>query len=176
MSNINKHKNVGLKHIGLASLVSLVVVVFDQLTKAWALNSLSFTHAVPVIPGLFDFQLVLNGGAAFGMGQGKTAFFLCVCLAVCILACYFLYTTPNLTTTLVVLFGCVVGGGIGNAIDRATTGLVVDFIKFVPITFPVFNVADIAISVGICLIVIIVLVKDRKESDDSENSRDTNRS
>jgi len=137
-------------------LVLALVIVLDQLTKAWAAASLQPVGAVPLVPGLFDLTYVQNRGIAFGMFQGEG--FL-VGLLVAVLALVALYHTRDLDwagweTNLV--GGSLCGGALGNLADRARHGYVVDFfdVHLGAHHWPVFNVADSLICLAVGWIVL----------------------
>ena len=104
---------------------------------------------VTVIPGVIDFLFVRNIGAAFSMGEGHGIAFAVLALAVIIAIAVYLVRAPQLAHLEVVGMAMVAGGAVGNAIDRLT-----DFIATAFIDFPVFNVADIGITVGVVLALI----------------------
>ncbi len=134
--------------LSVAGGVALVVLLVDQLTKL-AVRAVGDALHVTVIPGVIDFMFVCNIGAAFSMGEGHGIAFAVLALAV-IIAVY-LVRAPQLAHLEVVGMAMVAGGAIGNAIDRLAFGFVTDFIATTFIDFPVFNVADIGITVGVVL-------------------------
>ena len=118
------------------------------------------------IPGLLDFRLVHNTGAAWGI-LGDSTFALGVfAIAFCAVLLVVAYLRREQAGLFeVVGFGLVLAGGIGNAIDRFTNGYVVDFIEATFIDFPVFNVADIGVTCGFVIIIIAVLFFDRDNAE-----------
>lgn len=124
------------------------VLAADQATKALARRALSPDgDAVTAVPGLFDFRLVFNRGAAFSMGEGLSWLFVAAAAAI-IAACaaYAVLGSPG--KGLCAALGALAGGGAGNLIDRAASGCVTDFIMATFVRFPVFNLADVAITCG----------------------------
>jgi signal peptidase II len=137
------------------ALIVLVVVV-DQLTKLWATASLRPVHSVTLIPGFFDLTYVENRGIAFGLFQGDG---LLIGVFVIVLALVAVYYTrgldwaarePNLVG------GCICGGAMGNLLDRARLGHVVDFfgVHVGPHFWPFFNVADSVICCAVGWVVV----------------------
>ena len=136
--------------LGVAGGVALVVLLVDQLTKL-AVRAVGDALHVTVVPGVIDFMFVRNIGAAFSMGEGHGIAFAVLALAVIIAIAVYLVRAPQLAHLEVVGMAMVAGGAIGNAIDRLAFGFVTDFIATTFIDFPVFNVADIGITLGVVL-------------------------
>lgn len=135
----------------LAALV-VVWIVIDQATKAYV-NSyqLDSTIAGPFL-GIFDITLVRNTGAAWGFFNGSSVLLGAFSLVICALAVVYLaLVRPPASVVSVIGLSLVVAGGIGNAIDRFANQYVIDFIRPVFIDFPVFNVADIGVTVGVVI-------------------------
>ena len=135
-------------------LTGAFVVALDQLTKQVALDRLGGGHHVDVIEGVLRFRLVFNAGGAFGLLQGVPGFFLVATLGVIagILIGAHRLENPRWAAPL----GMVLGGGVGNALDRIlrdTDGAVVDFVDLH--VWPVFNIADMAIVCGALAILFV---------------------
>lgn len=114
--------------------------------------------------GIFEFVLVHNTGAAWGMFGNSTTALAVVSVAVCaVLAVYLFVFAPRAGLGQVIGLALVCSGGVGNAIDRFSQGYVVDFINFSFIDFPVFNIADIGVTCGFVLFFICLLLFDSKE-------------
>jgi signal peptidase II len=147
------------RRYGLLVLVAVLVVIVDQLTKQLALDNLAF-GPVDVIDGVLTLNLHLNPGGAFGLMQGIPGFFL---IATLLVAGFILVWAHKLEgTTHLIPLGLVLGGGLGNVFDRLfrdTGGKVVDFIDLH--VWPVFNVADSAICIGVVLLFIVTLRSER---------------
>ena len=137
----------------VTAAIAAAVVVLDQVTKSAARTSLAAAgKPVPVIGDLVRLTFTRNTGAAFGMLQGgRIAFVAVSILAVLVIAGYVIKRRPQ-HPWLVIALGLVTAGAIGNAIDRAFIGWVTDFIQ-IPFDFPVFNVADSAVVVGVGMLV-----------------------
>lgn len=136
--------------VGMAAAVGL-----DQWTKSLAVTNLMNQPPVELIPGVFEFLYSENRGAAFGMLQGKQIFFLVIAVAVMAAAVYTVYKAPATKhyTPLIICVTLIASGAIGNMIDRQVQGYVVDFLYFKLINFPIFNVADIYVTVATALLV-----------------------
>lgn len=148
-------------------ILTFIIIALDQITKYLAINSLKGAGARVIIPNFFRLVYVENYGAAFGMLQNKKIFFVIITVAVVICLSVFLvryYNRINLITKLAV--ATLLGGTIGNFIDRVRFGYVVDFFSFRLFNiyeFPVFNIADIAIVLS-TIIIVYLLLFDKYES------------
>ena len=136
-------------------LVALFVIIFDQLTKYYVVSNFYLGESVPVIENIFHWTYILNPGAAFGMFEGSRWFFVVIAIGV-LVGIWYMKDEINEGGWMMQYGAALFGGGaIGNLIDRARSGLVIDFFDFR--IWPVFNVADIAICVGVAMILWKVL-------------------
>ena len=145
--------------VALAGLTAVAVIALDQLTKAIARNSISGGSDAELLGGLIKIVDVRNSGVAFGqLSGGGIIVGVVVTLALIALLWYFL---SHLGTPLIWLAtGLVIGGAIGNIIDRVRAGAVTDFIKLPH--WPAFNFADAAITIGVIALVVLVEVDARR--------------
>lgn len=132
----------------VAGLLGLGILLFDQLTKL-AVRAAGDASHVTVVPGVVDFMLVRNTGAAFSFGEGHGLAFVVLAVAVVVAIAFYLVRAPELSRVECVGLAMVSAGAVGNAIDRLFLGYVTDFIATTFMDFPVFNVADIAITCGV---------------------------
>ncbi|HIK11440.1 MAG TPA: lipoprotein signal peptidase [Oscillatoriaceae cyanobacterium M33_DOE_052] len=143
-----KLKNHWFWSIGIASLL------LDQLTKYWVLQNFSLGETWPLWSGVFHFTYVTNTGAAFSMFQGSI-WLRWLSLVVSLGLMAMAYFGPRLHHWEQLAYGLILGGALGNGIDRFLFGYVVDFLDFRLIRFPVFNLADVSINIGIiCLLIV----------------------
>jgi len=141
-----------------------IIILFDQLTKWLVQSSMTLNTSIPVMEGVFSMTYIHNSGAAFSMLQGKT--FLLIGIQLLVIFAMLAYASMKrrgMNRLLLVSLGLIIGGGFGNLIDRVRQGYVVDFFDFH--FWPIFNVADIAVSVGCGLLIVYVLFVEGKESD-----------
>ena len=140
--------------------LSAIVIVLDQLTKAWVLSSLPEYQPIPVIEGFWNWYRTYNTGAAFSFlsdaGGWQQYFFIVLAFAICGLLAFWLARTPRGDWRTALPFALVIGGAIGNVIDRVQHGHVIDFIQwhYRGFFWPAFNIADAAIvggAIGIAL-------------------------
>lgn len=132
-----------------AWLMALLVVVVDQLSKRWALSTLAGEGSVPFVPGLLQLQLVFNSGAAFSLLKSSTWLLGLVSLLVALALLVWIQISAPLRPWQWLGAGLLLGGAIGNGLDRWRLGTVVDFLAFVPVRFPIFNGADVAINLAV---------------------------
>lgn len=152
-----KKRKVKLLCFDLIFLVLLVAL--DQYTKNLAVVRLKDKPAFSIIDNVLEFNYLENRGAAFGMLQNQKIFFVFVAAVFLSVIIYVLFKTPDARkyNRLHMLLIMIAGGAIGNMIDRLRLDYVVDFIYFVLINFPIFNVADIYVTVATAVLVIYVL-------------------
>lgn len=135
--------------------VAALAVVLDQVSKAWARTALAGGPA-PLVPGVLDLSLVMNTGAAFSLGEGRQWLFVLLALVICIGACAWVVREREMPASVAAALGAVAGGGVGNLIDRVAAGQVTDFFATAFIDFPVFNVADIFVTCGVVIALVLV--------------------
>ena len=140
-------------------IAALVLVLIDRVTKIAAVSQLKGKDPFVIIDGVFELHYLQNTGAAFGIMQGRQSFFYIITVAVLAVIVYIYFKMPSekkfrfLKIILVFIFS----GALGNFIDRAAQGYVVDFFYFSLIDFPIFNVADIYVTCSTILLIILVL-------------------
>lgn len=153
---------------GLAILLAVgaAVLAFDQVTKALIVANLPLGSSVPVIGDLVILWHVRNAGAAFSLFQGGTALFLVVTVIALGMIVYFHRTFAGRSFWLEALLGIILGGTLGNLVDRVRQGYVTDFVSVGvgSVRFPTFNVADSSIVVGIGILVIVLMLLDRRQA------------
>lgn len=141
----------------LFAAIVVFVVGLDQVTKYLVRQTLPLGGSVVAIPGAFDIHYILNNGAAFGIFKNATVYFLAIAVIMVGIIIFYLIAQKRHTRFEVVTLALIASGAIGNAIDRAFMGgKVTDFIATTFMDFPVFNVADSAITVG-CLLFLVSL-------------------
>lgn len=152
---------------GLAAFVLLVLI--DQCTKKLAVLHLKDQEPVILVRRVFQLFYLENQGAAFGILQGKRSAFLVITIVILaiIAYCYLRMPLNRKFLSLHMVLVLIAAGAIGNFIDRFRQGYVVDFLYFNLIHFPVFNVADIYVTVAAILLIFLVLVR-YKEADLNE--------
>ena len=147
------------RYYGLA----LFLILIDQLTKWVVVQTMTIAQSIEVIPGWLYWTSYRNKGAAWGMLEGQMYFFFAITLLVIIGLIYFLHKEVNGYRLLGYSVGLLLAGAIGNFIDRLFRGEVVDFIDTYPFgyNFPIFNVADMALTFGVIFMIIAVLFEEK---------------
>jgi len=168
-------KKENIKKLCVLISIGVAILALDLVTK-YVFDATLGDETKTIIPGLFNFKLVHNYGAAWGMLAGKQVFL--IVLSIVFLTLFILYyiKEKNKTWLLSVTFGFLIAGCIGNLYDRLVLGYVRDFIQFdFWQTFPVFNFADAALVVGVILFVIylaIYFTRQGKKQKDAEGKKD----
>ncbi len=149
----------------ISAIIVIVLVILDQITKWQALTKLKPIKNTVVIKGFLDFTFVENRGAAFGILSGRRIFFILLTVVVAAGIIYSFYKLPKTREYNWLKCGLVLvlSGAIGNVIDRAVRGYVVDFLEVTFIKWPVFNLADIYVVVGACFILFLSLFVIKEE-------------
>ncbi|MGE5529795.1 MAG: signal peptidase II [Patescibacteria group bacterium] len=136
-------------------VLAALVILGDQLSKAWVAGFLPLGHSRVIWPGVFALTHIRNAGAAFGMLQFRRWLFITMGLATVAAAVYFRDKLKTQPLLLRIGLGLALGGTVGNMLDRVFIGKVRDFLDFY--LWPVFNVADMAIVAGVAAIVLQML-------------------
>ena len=140
-------------------ILFIVLVYLDQLSKSVAVSKLKDHSAFVIWDKVFEFNYLENRGAAFGMLQNQKIFFVFVALIFMLAIVYVLAKCPSEKRyySLHILLVSICAGALGNMIDRLNHDYVVDFIYFKLINFPIFNVADIYVTVSTFILIIMIL-------------------
>lgn len=142
-------------------ILSIIVIIADQISKYFVIDKLKGAASHVIIPGFLKFTYVENYGAAFGILKNKKIFFIIATLIIIIFISMFLVKYYyKISIFMKIGLGLLLGGAIGNFIDRLRFGYVVDFINvrlFNSYDFPVFNIADISIVIGTIIILFLTL-------------------
>ena len=152
-------------HIIIDLAISLALIFLDQFTKLLAVKHLKGRPAIPLISGVFELDYLENRGSAFGMFQNQKFFILLVSFVFLAVLLFLLFKLPegkkyNWLHFVIVV---IIAGGIGNMIDRVRFDYVVDYIYIKCINFPIFNFADILITIGTILLFVVILFFSKEE-------------
>jgi len=148
----------------LQMFIVVFVVIVDQITKYLAKLYLKPVGSIPLIPNVFHFTYVENKGAAFGILQNQRWFFITLTVIIGVVIIYYLFSRRE-SMLFSIALSMILGGAIGNFIDRLRLGYVVDMLHFTLIDYPVFNIADSFVVIGTILLAYYILfISDPKKT------------
>jgi signal peptidase II len=154
-----------------AWITAAVILVLDQAIKLLVTDALAPFQHKPIIPGFFNLVLVYNKGAAFGIlndpdSSWQVLFFILITLLAVIILVYLLRTTARRDRFFILGLGAILGGALGNLVDRIRLGKVIDYLDFSVRQFhwPAFNIADMAITLGALALIISLYRNERHAS------------
>lgn len=169
-----------VKNLWVPLVIIACIIFADLLTKSIVENNLTLGQSVVLIPKFLSITYVLNEGAAFSILEGKRWFLISVtAIAIILLLLYLIYDCDRLTALSKTAIALLIGGAIGNMVDRLAIGSVRDFIEIIyfgydlPLLgerFAIFNLADSAVTIGVILLIIAIIIGHRKKeiNDDKE--------
>lgn len=148
-------------------ILSIIFLIIDQITKILVVNSLVPGENIEIIKNIFSIIYTNNTGAAFSILLGKRIFLIVVAVLIIGVLLYYIKRNKIEKKIDIIALSFVIGGSLGNLIDRIVRGYVIDFIsiKIGNYNFPIFNVADILIVIGVFL---LLLSSRRRQSNDSK--------
>jgi signal peptidase II len=144
-----------------------VIIGLDQYTKYLAATKLINYETIPLIENVFHLTFVKNKGAAFGILQNQKWFFVIVTIIIMLAIIYYIIKKKPGNKLLMVSLSMILGGAVGNLIDRIRYSYVIDFFDFNLINWPVFNVADSFVVVGTVLLSYYLLFKYEEKKDEA---------
>lgn len=158
----------GLGKVTITAGIIAIVLILDIVTKMWVVQTITLYDSVPVLGDFFRLTYTHNRGAAFGINVGEHSriFFLILSLVALVVLGFIYRSTPSWDRLRVVALSMVAGGAVGNILDRIRYERgVVDFLDFGigASRFPVFNMADTAVSIGAALLLISFYLEGRRE-------------
>lgn len=148
-------------------ILSIIFLIIDQITKILVVNSLVPGENIEIIKNIFSIIYTNNTGAAFSILLGKRIFLIVVAVLIIGVLLYYIKRNKIEKKRDIIALSFIIGGSLGNLIDRIIRGYVIDFIsiKIGNYNFPIFNVADILIVIGVFL---LLLSSRRRQSDDNK--------
>lgn len=157
---------------GLFSLLgAAVLVVIDQLIKHWATAALLPVGNMDVLPGIVELRYCLNDGMAFSMLAGKQTLLIGMTSVMLVVVAAMLFAR-KMPVWERISWTLILGGGVGNLIDRVLNGVVVDYINVLFMRFAIFNFADICVCVGVGLLMLVVLLDSFKKEETAKQKAD----
>jgi len=152
-----------VKRIGLVCIISIIV---DQIIKFIIKANMNIADTINIIPNFFRITFLKNEGAAFSMLSGNRLLFIFITILVLVLFYFFLLKNKKIDNIKQILYGLLLGGIVGNLIDRIIYGYVIDYLDFNlgEFNYPVFNLADSLIVISVICLIIIGVKEDKNES------------
>ncbi len=154
------------RHYLLLFAISLLVIVLDQWSKGLIRRNLALgeeIYPIPFLAPFFRFTYLQNTGAAFGMFQNANILLLILAVIIAAAVIWYYHRAVDEPLLYRVSLGLILGGALGNMIDRVQLGFVTDFVAVG--RFPVFNVADSSVTVGVALIFLGLILQEHKEKE-----------
>lgn len=144
-------------------LTSIIVIFLDQIIKLYTASNFQLMESQKLIPGFIEWLYIHNDGAGWGMLSGERPLFLLLTVVFSIYIIYLAWKNRWEASYIHLIYGLLLGGALGNFLDRLRLGYVIDMFHFTFIDFPIFNLADAALTIGIILLIAIIIF--RKDSD-----------
>jgi len=159
-------------------LIAILIILLDQFTKWLIVSKMTFGDSIPIINNVLYITSHRNRGAAWGILQGQMWLFYAITLVVIIAIIYYIQKAAKGKWLLGISLGLMLGGAIGNFLDRVIRKEVVDFIHtyIFGYNFPVFNIADSSLCIGVVLLMIVMLRDERETKEKSYGENGTHHS
>ncbi|ALV21225.1 MAG: signal peptidase II [Carnobacterium sp.] len=148
-------------------VLAAVIIGVDQWTKYLTVAHIDLYEVVEVIPGVLSWMYIRNTGAAWSILEGKMWFFYLVTIVVVGVVVVYLQKYGKNSRLLSIALAFILAGSIGNFIDRLRVEYVIDMVRLEFINFPIFNVADMALSIGVVLMILYVFLDEKKQKKNS---------
>lgn len=134
-------------------IIAMILIGLDQLSKYLTVQEIALGEVVPVIPNVLSLTYIRNSGAAWSILEDQMIFFYVITVVVVGALIYFLHTEGKRSPIASTGIAFIMGGAIGNFIDRLHLKYVIDMIRLEFINFPIFNVADMALTIGVIILI-----------------------
>ncbi len=142
--------------LGIAIGIILILTICDQLLKSWVTSSIVLGGSKQLIPGIIKLTNLRNSGAAWSIFEGHQTFFTIITIIAIIVIGYFIWQYRK-NVSMIIGLALIMAGTIGNFIDRLRQGYVVDMFETTFINFPIFNIADMCLTIGVIWLIICIL-------------------
>lgn len=145
--------------------LSAVLIGLDQFVKSWIVQTLALHTGKYFIKGIVELFYIQNSGAAWGIFAGRMSFFYVVTIIAIAAMLYLMFQERKNSKILMLAYSFILAGAVGNFIDRIRLGYVIDMFRLEFIDFPIFNVADICLTIGVLILFVYLLfVEGKKEN------------
>ncbi|MGF3066202.1 signal peptidase II [Facklamia sp. P12950] len=138
-------------------IITAIIVILDQTLKIWTQNHLTLNQTLEIIPDFFQLNYIHNTGAGWGLFAGQRFFLIGVTFLVIFYLVYLIWKNRYHSPWTKLAYALLLGGAVGNLIDRLVRGYVVDMLQIRLFDFPIFNLADVALTLGVILLIIMVI-------------------
>ncbi|MGF3072294.1 signal peptidase II [Facklamia sp. P12945] len=138
-------------------IITAIIVILDQALKIWTQNHLTLNQTLEIIPDFFQLNYIHNTGAGWGLFAGQRFFLIGVTFLVIFYLVYLIWKNRYHSPWTKLAYALLLGGAVGNLIDRLVRGYVVDMLQIRLFDFPIFNLADVALTLGVILLIIMVI-------------------
>ena len=155
----NTFKEIGGNWMIYFLIISIIAVIVDQFVKWWTVSNFDVYQGTQGVPGIFNIFYVQNRGAAWGMLENQHLLFYAITIIAVGVLVYLLWKERHSSKWVQLAYALMLAGAVGNFIDRLRLGYVVDMIRLEFIDFPIFNIADSYLTVGVGLLFLMILVK-----------------
>ncbi len=142
--------------LGIAIGIILILTICDQLLKSWVTSSIVLGGSKQLIPGIIELTNLRNSGAAWSIFEDQQTFFTIITIIAIIVIGYFIWQYRK-NVSMIIGLALIMAGTIGNFIDRLRQGYVVDMFETTFINFPIFNIADMCLTIGVIWLIICIL-------------------
>ena len=149
-------------------LLAAVLIAIDQLVKWGIVQNFALYDELEVIPNIFSLYYIQNRGAAWGILQGRMGLFFIITVLVVGYLVYTFHNQPQRSILAGISFTFILAGALGNFIDRMRLDYVVDMLRFDFIDFPIFNVADVFLTIGVGTMIVYLLFFEKEEGTTSK--------
>jgi signal peptidase II len=144
----------------------LLVIIADQVSKVWVASNMELGESIPIINRIFHITYIQNPSSAFGLLKFSNKTFIIIGLIIILVGIFLLFRLAKANKLVFYSFILLLGGSLGNLIDRFRIGSVIDFLDFR--IWPIFNIADSSLNIGIFLLIIHFLFQQKDEQDDKK--------
>ncbi|MBG9982711.1 signal peptidase II [Aerococcaceae bacterium DSM 111020] len=149
----------------IITFITIILLIFcDQYLKYYVATHFELYQTKPIIDGILNFTYIHNDGAGWGIFAGQRLFFIVVTVLIIIYLFYILMKQRHQKWYKLIWIGFILAGAFGNLIDRILLGYVIDMFDLAFIQFPIFNIADVALTVGIIGLFIVTILSPEEES------------
>lgn len=148
--------------------IAAISIMIDQIVKIIIRTKMKLNTSIPLIPNIFNLTYVENKGAAFSILQNTQIFLIIIGLVFLYVIDYYIKKEKKFDKLNIIALGLIIGGIIGNLVDRILLHAVVDYLDFTLINFPIFNIADSCITIGVILFIISII---KEEIDSKKNNK-----